>query len=194
MLSAARSATLIDVANESCAAFLAKVDHQVERVEHLLALVPADRLDWTPPVPRAFTVSGLLGHVLDCLAGFCAVLYAANPARLPGLLELKRLPANTALDPVSATRHLGAYRDGIHEGFALLGDDDLHRKVPTVFVPDGEALLSLLLINYEHLASHKYQLFLYLRMMGVDVGSRDLYHFSGGTSPRASAPGTSGGP
>ncbi|HTZ53086.1 MAG TPA: hypothetical protein VMF68_15565, partial [Spirochaetia bacterium] len=75
------------MANESCAAFLAKVDHQVERVEHLLALVPADRLDWTPPVPRAFTVSGLLGHVLDCLAGFCAVLYAANPARLPGLLE-----------------------------------------------------------------------------------------------------------
>jgi len=59
----------------------------------------------------------------------------------------------------------------------------LERRVPTVFVPEGEELLSLLLINYEHLASHKYQLFLYLRMMGLEVGSRDLYHFSGGADP-----------
>ena len=180
MPSRARSATLAHVANESCTAFLTKVEHQVERVEHLLTLVPTDRLDWTPPIPRAFTVSGLLGHVLDCLAGFCAVLYAANPSHLEHMLELRKLPANTALDPAAALRHLAAYRDGIHAGFALLGDDDLHRKLPTVFVPEGEPLLSLLLINYEHLASHKYQLFVYLRMMGVEVGSRDLYHFSGG--------------
>jgi len=167
------------MAHEACAAFLSKVDHQVERVEHLLSLVPRDRLDWTPPIPRAFTVCGLLGHVLDCLAGFCAVLYAANPGRLETLLELKSLPANTPLDPAAAMGHLGAYRRGIHDGFSLLADDDLHRKLPTVFVAEGEPLLALLLINYEHLASHKYQLFLYLRMMGVEVGSRDLYHFSG---------------
>ncbi len=167
------------MADGICAALLTKVDHQVERVEHLVSLVPADKLDWTPPIPRAFTVSVLLGHVLDCLAGFCAVLYAANPDRLGKLLELKKLPANQALDPAATSRHLSAFRDGIHAGFSVLRDADLERRIPTVFVPDGEPLVSLLLINYEHLASHKYQLFLYLRMLGRDVSSRDLYHFSG---------------
>jgi hypothetical protein len=71
------------------------------------------------------------------------------------------------------------YRDRIREGFQLLGDLDLGRKIPTVFVPEGEPLLSLLLVNCEHLASHKYQLFIYLRLLGVTVASRDLYHFSG---------------
>jgi len=167
------------MASGICASFLAKVDDQVERIEHLLSLVPADRLGWTPPIPKAFTMSALLGHVLDCLAGFCAVLYAAHPGRLDQLLELKKLPANQPLDPAATAGHLAAYRAGIHEGFALLRDADLDRKVPTVFVSDGEPLMSLLLINFEHLASHKYQLFLYLRMMGCEVGSRDLYHFSG---------------
>ncbi len=31
------------------------------------------------------------------------------------------------------------------------------RRIPTVFVPEGEPLLTLLLTNYEHLASHNYQ-------------------------------------
>lgn len=172
-------ASFVVMENGTCRIFLARLDDQVERLEHLLTLVPGDKLAWAPPIPRAFTMSVLLGHVLDCLAGFCAVLYSANPGRLARLLELKNLPANQPLDPAAAAGHLSAYRTGIHEGFELLGDADLQRKLPTVFVPEGEPLMALLLVNYEHLASHKYQLFLYLRMMGLEVGSRDLYHFSG---------------
>jgi len=76
-------------------------------------------------------------------------------------------------------RRLSVYRDHIREGVSLLQDTDLGRLIPTVFVPAGEPLLALLLTNCEHLASHKYQLFIYLRMLGLAVGSRDLYHFSG---------------
>jgi len=36
-----------------------------------------------------------------------------------------------------------------------------------------------MLRNLEHIASHKYQLFVYLRLAGVHVERRDLYHFSG---------------
>ena len=162
-----------------CTTFLAKLDDQLERLEHLISLVPVTELDWAPQIPRAFTVSVLLGHVLECLAGFCAVLYAANPKHLGHFLELKKLPANQPLDPANAALHLATYRTAIHKGFTLLSDADLERELPTVFVPDGEPLISLLLINYEHLASHKYQLFLYLRMLGREVSSRDLYHFSG---------------
>ena len=63
----------------------------------------------------------------------------------------------------------------------------VERKIPTVFVPAGEPLLSLPLINHEHLASNKHQLFLY-RMMGREVDSRDHYRLSGPWGKRASLP------
>jgi len=56
-------------------------------------------------------------------------------------------------------------------------DSDLSVPVPTVFVKDGEPLLTLLLGNLEHLINHKHQLFMYLKLMGVNVQSADLYHF-----------------
>ena len=37
--------------------------------------------------------------------------------------------------------------------------------------------MTLLLGNLEHLLNHKYQLFLYIRLQGVTVTSRDLYQF-----------------
>jgi hypothetical protein len=67
----------------------------------------------------------------------------------------------------------------IDEGFALLRDADLGREVPTVFVKHGEPLLTLFLGNLEHLMNHKHQLFTYLKEMGVDVMSQDLYRFRG---------------
>jgi hypothetical protein len=158
---------------------LARIEEPVERMDHLISLVPADRLDWTLPVPRAFSLAVLLGHLMECLAGFCAVLLAAEPKRLGHFAELKKLPVNKAASPDEARARLRIYLDSIREGFALLKDEDLSRKIPTVFVPAGEPLLTLLLINAEHLASHKYQLFISLRMLGVEVASRDLYHFSG---------------
>jgi len=47
----------------------------------------------------------------------------------------------------------------------------------TVFVKEGETLLTLLLGNLEHLINHKHQLFTYLKLLGVAVTSQDLYHF-----------------
>ena len=40
-------------------------------------------------------------------------------------------------------------------------DAALARRIPTVFVPEGEALLTLRLGNLEHFINHKYQLFAY---------------------------------
>ena len=57
--------------------------------------------------------------------------------------------------------------------------EHLLTHIPTVFVPEGEALLTLLLGNLEHFINHKYQLFAYLKMLGVPLGSRDLYVWRG---------------
>ena len=67
------------------------------------------------------------------------------------------------------------YMNCIEEGFAVITDDDLALNVPTVFSAKGEMVLTLLLGNLEHLINHKYQLFFYLKMMGVAVGTPDLY-------------------
>ncbi len=162
-----------------CAAFLEKVDEQIDRALHLITLLPADRLTWAPDAPRAFTAGRLLGHLLECCAGFCAALYAAKPSALGHFLELRSLPTNREFTQAEATERILVYRERIRQGFGELADGDLSMNVPTVFVPAGEPLLTLLLGNLEHLVNHKQQLFLYLRLMGVPVASRDLYRFRG---------------
>jgi hypothetical protein len=39
--------------------------------------------------------------------------------------------------------------------------------------------MTLLLGNLEHLVNHKYQLFFYLKMLGVPLGTPDLYRLRG---------------
>jgi hypothetical protein len=162
-----------------CTSLLAKIHEQFDRTDHLIGLFPADRLDWAPDIPNTWPVGVLLGHLLDCAAGFCAVLAAFEPQRLAHFAELQELPVNHRCSPAEAFRRVAVYRAHIDEGFALLTDTDLPRKLPTVFVTEGEPLLTLLLGNLEHLINHKHQLFTYLKLLGVDVASRDLYHFRG---------------
>lgn len=58
-----------------------KVAEGIDRTIHLASLVPASSMSWQPPVPvgarPAFDFGHLFGHLLDCLAGFCAVFQKA---------------------------------------------------------------------------------------------------------------------
>jgi hypothetical protein len=162
-----------------CALFLSKLHEQIDRAVHLINLLPAGRLNWKPDACGAWPVDILLGHLLDCLAGFCAVLAAVEPERLAHFSELRNLPVNHAFPPGDAVGRIALYRARIDEGFALLDDAKLGRTVGTVFVEEGEPLLTLLLGNLEHLINHKHQLFTYLKQMGVHVSTPDLYRFRG---------------
>jgi hypothetical protein len=160
-----------------CAALLAKIHEQVDGTERLILLLPADHLDWVPPVEGAWPPGVLLGHLLDCMAGFCTVLAAYRPERLRHFTSLRELPVNHRCPPDEAVRRIAIYRAHIDEGFALLEDADLSQPMPTVFVTQGEPVMTLLLGNLEHLINHKHQLFTYLKLLGVGVTSRDLYRF-----------------
>jgi hypothetical protein len=155
------------------AAVFAKVEEQIERTVHLIGFVPD--VDWAPPIPGAWTFGELLGHLLDCLAGVSAVLYAAHPVELAHFADLQKLRVNFACSPEEARERIELYRARIAEGFAILRDGGLGRRLPTVFVPEGESVLTLLLGNLEHLISHKHQLFVYLKLSGVSAGTADLY-------------------
>lgn len=155
---------------------LSKLEEQIERTEHLLTLIPADKLEWKP-LPGTLGVCDLLGHLLECLAGFCAALFALNPEGLAHFASLKERPVNHYCGIEEAHQRITEYSKCIREGFALIGDDDLTRRIPTVLAQQGEAVMTILLGNLEHLINHKYQLFFYLKLTGVEVGTEDLYKF-----------------
>jgi hypothetical protein len=159
---------------------LDKVREQVERTQHLLDLIPPGKRSWKPGLPGpVLTLGDLLGHILECLAGFCAALHSANPERLAHFLDLKALPVNHPCGVEEARGRMSSYLRHIEEAFDLLRDEDLSRVVPTLFVPEGEALFTILLGNLEHVINHKYQLFVYLKMLGVPVTTPDLYRLRG---------------
>jgi hypothetical protein len=154
------------------------VFEQIERTEHLLTLIDDKQLDWRPAA-EVFTMGELLGHLLESVAGFCAVLFALNREELSHFDRLRELPVNHRRTPGEATAQLRQYRSYLEEGFGLLKDQDLTRQIPTMFVPQGETALTLLLGNLEHLINHKHQLFFYLKLSGIEVSSPDLYRFRG---------------
>ncbi|MFY9609061.1 MAG: DinB family protein [Blastocatellia bacterium] len=157
---------------------LSKLEEQIERSEHLIALIPPDKVEWKPR-PDEFRVCELLGHLLECLAGFCATLYDLNPERLADFARLRELRVNHCCEIEEARTRMAEYDAHIKRGFAILSDHDLARPLATVFVPEGEACLTLLLGNLEHLINHKYQLFSYLKLLGVQVETADLYRLRG---------------
>ena len=160
-----------------CVSLLSKIQEQIDRTIHLIELVPADRPKGSPDIPGEWPVEMLLGHLLDCLAGFCAVLVAAEPERLAHFSELRSVPVNYACSPDQAIHRIAIYSARIDEGFALLEDASLARLIPTAFVERGETVMTLFLGNLEHLINHKHQLFTHLKRMGVTVSTRDLYRF-----------------
>jgi uncharacterized damage-inducible protein DinB len=155
----------------------AKIREQIQRSVHLISFVPEENLEWMPPIGGAWSFGQLLGHLLDCMAGFCAVLYTAHPQRLAHFAALQSLPVNHSCRPAEALERIERYQSYLDEGFATLADADLARRLPTVFVPQGETVLTLLLGNLEHLINHKHQLFMYLKLSGIDVRTPDLYQF-----------------
>jgi hypothetical protein len=169
----------MDSEQRLCASLLLKIQDQIDRTVHLINLLPVDRPNWTPAILDAWPIEMLLGHLLDCLAGFCAVLAAVEPVRLAHFSELRNLPVNHACSPGDAVSRIALYGARIDEGFGWLDDASLGKTVGTVFVARGETVLTLFLGNLEHLINHKHQLFTYLKQMGVAVSTRDLYQFRG---------------
>jgi len=160
--------------NQLVGLILSKLEEQIDRAYHLLSLIPPDKFEWRP-VPDSLRVCDLLGHLLDCLAGFCATLYAIDPRRLAHFDKLRNLTVNHACAIEEASERIGDYASNIREGFSVISDDDLARRIPTVFAPEGEAVITILLDNLEHLINHKHQLFFYLKLLGVSVCTGDLY-------------------
>lgn len=171
------------MANDISTLLLFKLREQVERTEHLMSLIPPGEFEWAPHLPfvnqpNVFQLNELLCHLTECLKGFCAALYANHSGRLAHFVQLREMQADASAGIQESRMRLRLYMAHVEEGFTLITDDDLRCEIPTVFAPQGEALLTILLGNLEHYINHKYQLFFYLKMLGLPLKTHDLYHLT----------------
>ena len=148
----------------------ARIDEDFALVEEMLALLPAGSEEWRPVWPGdvPFTVAELAAHLAESFGGVCACF-----ARLLNLRQV----ATVGLSVRESGEVMAAYRAQVREAFELMEDADLVRVIPTYFVPEGEPFLAVLLTNWKHVNHHAYQLFIYLKLLGVPVGTRHLYRF-----------------
>jgi len=156
---------------------LSKIEDQADRAEHLLELIPDDKLNWFP-CEGSMAVCEVLGHLLECFAGFCATSYVLYPQQLAHFADLRNRPVNHCCSKDEARERIAEYLNCVREGFRILTDEDLSLRIPTVLDREPRSVATILLGNLEHLTNHKYQLFFYLKLLGLKVATVDLYRFS----------------
>lgn len=161
-----------------------RFDEDIALIEEMLALVPPGREDWRPDWPKstsgepAFTLLQLAAHFLMSWGGVNGCLQKLHPEKLKHWDAWKQQVPGLAPPTLAACRGLLAFgRAHTQEGFAITSDADLARKIPTYFTPEGETFLETVLVNGKHVNHHAYQLFVYLKLMGLPVGTRQLYRF-----------------
>src|SRR5438094_8556833 len=93
---------------------LEKLREQVERTDHLISLIPADAADWHPNLSSRddsnyFRLNVLFFHLTECLAGFCAAVYAANKDLLAHFAKLREVRTNHSCRPEEAEALLATY-------------------------------------------------------------------------------------
>ena len=149
-----------------------RIDEDLALVEEMLALLPAGSEGWRPAWPGdvPLTVAELAAHLAESFGGVCACF-----ARLD-LLNLTKIET-VGLTLGESGRVMAAYRAQVSEALGLMEDADWVRVIPTYFVPEGEPFLAVLLTNLKHVNHHAHQLFVYLKLLGVPVGTRHLYRF-----------------
>ena len=119
-----------------------KVREQIERTEHLIELIPPDRIEWNPqwhPTPSMLVTGS--GDLLDYLR-FSRRVPCPFPQDPNGMQELRTLPVNHFCRPDEAAGRFEVYARCIEEGFELCNDEDLRRMLPTVFAT--ESVMTLL--------------------------------------------------
>jgi hypothetical protein len=161
-----------------------RLDEDLALIEEMLALVPSGKEEWRPEWPPstsgepAFTVRQLAGHFLMAWGGVNGCLQKLHPEKLKHFDAWKQQVSRLKEPGVAAVRSmLASARNHTKEGFSLTVDEDLGRKIPTYFAPAGEPFLEILLTNGKHANHHAHQLFIYLKLMGLPVGTRHLYRF-----------------
>ena len=141
--------------------FLRYFDNIRARTERVIACVPADQLEWRP-APGSFSFGDLIRH----LGAIERYMFAENAQRLPS-----RYPGHGVELASGQAEVLAFLRDMHREAMAIfsaLTPDDLRA---TCVTPGGAPMpvWKWLRAMIEHEVHHRGQIYLMLRMIGVET-------------------------
>jgi DinB superfamily len=162
---------------------LAEAEAVYSIAERLFRRVADDELTWTPATGRDWmTVGQLLMHCASfgcgkAVQGFVEGDWGAEPE---DPAERDHIPTAAALPSVASVRQalqlLAEDRRLAISGIVAAGEENLlGRQVAAPWGGPEGPLFQQLLRMIAHLVQHKGQLFYYLKLMGRDVTTRDLW-------------------
>ncbi len=162
---------------------LAEANANYAITEHLMRRVSDAELQWTPSSGRNWMTMGqLLKHCASFGAGKAIRGFVSGDWGMADedAAELDHLPPAEALPSVQTVREalelLAADRQVALDNIQAAGEANLlGRKITAPWGGPELSLFQQLLRMIAHLTQHKGQLFYYLKLMGKDVNTGDLW-------------------
>ncbi|MFA6469035.1 MAG: DinB family protein [Bacteroidota bacterium] len=149
-------------------------EKQLAPTEPLFLLVPPEQKDWKP-TGDSFTAGQLMHHMASALR-FNANGIARNDWALPSLRHVfitnKRTPSATVDECVNLYRENAKYFLDI---FSAMSEEEFQTGVLDTLQLGRAQKWRMSLFALEHHLNHKAELFMYLKLMGAKVTSRELY-------------------
>jgi uncharacterized damage-inducible protein DinB len=154
--------------------FLDAYDRMIRATEAIFDLVPEDKIEWAPQAGM-MTCGQQMLHIAGSLKAYVdGVKNGSWPHRTMEEILKKNdetPSATTALAKRLLTRSANEYRKMLSE----FTDADFSKEVFSPQFKKEVPRWKLVLLSFEHHHSHKAELFTYLRVLGVDVGTKELY-------------------
>ena len=162
--------------------FIGYMDKLRPSTEKLMKMAPTDKLDWKPMEGNFLTLGQVLEHLTTGLEGVrCFItgdwgMELTPEGELPPEMEVlppaEKFPS---CDPYAALKKLDESYKSAKESLGRLSEEDFRSKM--VKPPWGEEgpMWEMLLSLLEHQINHKFQLFFYLKMLGLPVNTITLY-------------------
>jgi uncharacterized damage-inducible protein DinB len=142
--------------------------------EKLIAMVPADKLNWQPG-PTFMSLGQVICHLSDGLGGGLEMMLSGKWPSMEEMEEGMKLENLPSCSPQEALDKLEKDRKILRQVLDGMSEDDFTNRV--VSVPWGwKAKMERMAIAFlEHFTNHKMQLFTYLKLLGLPVNTQTLY-------------------
>jgi uncharacterized damage-inducible protein DinB len=158
-----------------------EIDHTYKATDGLMALAEKLPLDWRPATGSNWmSTAQLLAHLTTACGACCRGFVTGDWGMPKDMKPEDMLPSSdrmpTAESAAAARKLLAADKDLALAMVREAGEKALAEKmVSAPWNPDPRPLGLQMLHMVEHLASHKSQLFYYLKLQGVPVHTGSLW-------------------
>jgi len=149
-------------------------DRMIRATEVLFGLVPDDKTEWAPH-EGMLTAGQQMLHMAASLKAYtdaCTTGEWSFRSMDEILTKNHETPSGT---PALALRLLSRMAKDFRTMVGSMDESTMNAEIYSPQFERNEPRRTLILFCLEHHLSHKAELFMYLRLMGVQVGSKELY-------------------